>query len=145
MNIRSAKIGDTSRIQELIKQLGFAHPEKLIRAKLLKLLNSGNDIILIYELDDQVVGLISLHFSVQLAFEGDIMSIGYLVVDEKYRGQSIGQQLEEYASNVARERKCSMIEVYSQAKRVDAHRFYERQGYHAAEKFFIKDLGVDNK
>lgn len=140
MNIRLANMEDVSKIQELILQLGFSHPTEFIGAKLQKLLNSDNDIIVIYELNGEVVGLITLHFSVQLAFAGDIMTIGYLVVDEEYRGNRIGQALEGYAHTEAKKRNCSMIEVYSQAKRIDAHRFYEKQGYSVAEKFFIKDL-----
>lgn len=140
MSIRLARVEDTNDIKELIKQLGFDHSENFIRAKLIKLLNNVNDIIVIYEIEGKAVGLISLHFSVQLAFEGDIMNIGYLVVNEKYRNLKIGKELEEYATKIAKEKKCSMIEVYSQAKRTDAHRFYERQGYAVAEKFFIKDL-----
>lgn len=140
MNIRTAEIEDTDRIRDLISQLGFDHSQEFISTKLVKLLKSDNDIILIYEHYGEVVGLISLHFSVQLAFAGDIMTIGYLVVDEKCRGQQIGKELEEYATDIARSKQCSMIEVYSQAKRIDAHRFYERQGYQVAEKFFFKDL-----
>ena len=140
MNIRTAKIEDACRIQNLILQLGFDQSLNMIEAKLVKLLDSNNDIILIYEKDNYVVGLITLSFSTQLAFDGDIMTIGYLVIDEQFRGLGIGKALEEYAMQIAQSKKCSMIEVYSQLKRADAHRFYIRQGYQVAEKFFIKEL-----
>lgn len=140
MRIRLAKLEDANKIRDLISQLGFPHTPEFIASKLQKLLDSANDIILIYEFNEEIVGLITLHFSVQLAFDGDIMTIGYLVVDEKYRNQQIGKELENFATHIAKERQCSMIEVYSQAKRTDAHRFYERQGYQVAEKFFFKDL-----
>lgn len=139
-NIRLATIADTDRIQYLIAELGFVHSSEFIRAKLQLLLESNNDIIVVYESEDEVVGLITLHFAVQLAFGGDIMSIGYMVVDSSCRSQEIGKQLEEYASQVAKDRRCTLIEVYSQAKRMDAHRFYERQGYQVAEKFFSKEV-----
>lgn len=140
-NIRLATLQDAETIQNLIVQLGFDHSLTFISGKLEKLLKSVNDLVLVYEDTDKVIGLITLHFSVQLAFEGDIMTIGYMVVDENYRSKQIGMKLEEYATKIAKEKKCSIIEVYSQAKRTDAHRFYERQGYVVAEKFFSKTLG----
>lgn len=140
MNIRLAKLEDANSIRGLISQLGFDHPVEFIQAKLVKLLKSDNDIIYIYELDGNVAALISLHFSTQLAFKGDIMTIGYFVVEEEYRSRNIGKQLEEYVTGIAMERQCSLIEVFSQKKRTDAHRFYERQGYLTSEKFFVKNL-----
>lgn len=140
-NIRQATLQDAEAIQNLIGQLGFDHSLTFISGKLEKLLKSVNDLVLVYEDTDKVIGLITLYFSVQLAFEGDIMTIGYMVVDESYRSKQIGKKLEEYATKIAKDKKCSMIEVYSQAKRTDAHRFYKRQGYVVAEKFFSKTLG----
>ena len=140
MNIRPATIKDAGKVQELIAQLGFIHSLDFIQTKLQKLLDSPNDIVLVAEDHEAVQGLITLHFALQLGFEGDIMTIGYLVVDQAYRGLGVGGRLEEYASLIAQKRKCSLIEVYSQAKRTDAHRFYERQGYGVAEKFFSKTL-----
>lgn len=140
MNIRFANLNDVEAIKELIAQLGFPHSSEFISTKLEQLLDSPSDQIYVYEDDTIVKGLITLHFSAQLAFHGDFMSIGYLVVDANSRGQEIGKQLEEFATQIAKERKCSLIEVYSQAKRTDAHRFYERQGYAVAEKFFSKSL-----
>ena len=139
-NIRLATMLDASRIQYLIADLGFDHSTQFIETKLQQLLESNNDIIIVYEQDAKVVGLITLHFAVQLAFAGDIMSIGYMVVDEACRGEQVGKKLEEYAYKIAQQKKCSLIEVYSQAKRVDAHRFYERQGYVVTEKFFSKEV-----
>ncbi len=139
-DIRLATIDDVASIQYLIAELGFEHSSEFIHAKLQLLLESSNDLILVYELEGKVVGLITVHFAIQLAFSGDIMSIGYMVVDPVYRGKEIGKYLEEYAYSIAKEKKCSLIEVYSQAKRTDAHRFYERQGYIVAEKFFSKDV-----
>lgn len=140
MGIRLATLLDSERIRYLIAELGFDHPLSFIELKLQQLLQSRNDIIIVYEINGNVVGLITLHFSTQLAFSGDIMSIGYMVIDEEYRGQSIGRKLEEKASEIARERECSLIEVFSQAKRTDAHRFYKRQGYQVTEKFFSKEV-----
>lgn len=140
MNIRLATLNDTIAIQKLVAQLGYPHSYDFIFTKLKKLQDSTNDEVFVYEEDNFVKGLITLHFSVQLAFEGDFMSIGYFIIDENFRGQSIGKHLEEFATEIARERKCSLIEVYSQKKRSEAHRFYERQGYVVAEKFFNKNL-----
>ncbi len=64
----------------------------------------------------------------------------FFVVDEKVRSRGIGKMMEEYCVELAMERKCFAIELFSQEKRTDAHRFYERQGYQHFQKFFIKEL-----
>lgn len=138
--IRNAKPEDSTKIQELLNQLGYTHPTSFIENKLNQLLKSSNDIVLVYEKNKTVVAFLTIHYSIQLAFEGDFATIGYFVVDNSIRSCGIGREMEEYCTRLANERGCSLIELYSNANRVDAHRFYERQGYKAYEKYFMKEL-----
>lgn len=140
MPIRSAWIADCESIRLLLEQLGYERPPQDVKDKLGQLLDSAADEVFVYTENNQVVGFITAHFSIQLVFDGDFCEIGYLVVDAYIRNQGIGKQLEEYVESVARERRCSRMYVFSMDYRTDAHRFYERQGYLPIEKYFEKVL-----
>ncbi|WP_151734634.1 GNAT family N-acetyltransferase [Paenibacillus tengchongensis] len=66
--------------------------------------------------------------------------ISYLIVDSTVRSKGTGQQIEEYASRAARRRNCGNIQVHCHLRRIDAHRFYNRQGYSESPKYFTKLL-----
>ncbi len=140
MSIRSAWIADCEAIQNLLEQLGYSRPTEIIKEKLDKLISNPEDEVYVYQEGNKVLGFVTAHFSVQLAFTGDFCEIGYLIVDESVRNKGIGQKLEEYICNIAKERGCSRINVFSMVHRTDAHRFYERLGYSEIQKFFEKIL-----
>lgn len=141
MPIRSAKISDSEPIRDMLDQLGYQLTTQHIQDKLQLLLNSPADAVYVYEDGDHgVVGFITLHFSIQLAFENNFCEIGYFVVDSRIRSQGIGRLLEEKACQAAKAKGCDHINVFSMAHRSDAHRFYERQGYTHIQKFFEKQL-----
>lgn len=140
MPIRRANIEDSEAIREMLRQLGYPLTNEFIRAKLTLLLDSKNDEICVYEDNGKVIGFLTLHISVQLAFEHNFCEIGYFVVDQNVRSKGVGKQLEEAACKIALERGCDRIEVFSMEHRADAHRFYERQGYSHIQKKFEKIL-----
>lgn len=139
-NIRKACLGDTERIQDLIRQLGYNISLEDMNSKMVNLLQSNSDEIYVYESDSEIHGVISLHFSIELAFQKDFMTIGYFVVDEKSRGLKIGDKLINYAEQRAHARNCELIEVFSREERTDAHRFYLNHGYKVVSKLFAKEL-----
>lgn len=140
MPIRNAEISDSKIIRDMLDQLGYSLNTEHISEKLELLLNSPNDAVYVYEDNNKVSGFITLHFSVQLAFKDNFCEIGYFVVNSDARSKGIGRQLEEKACQVAIEKGCGRINVFSMAHRADAHRFYERQGYTHIERFFEKEL-----
>ncbi len=140
MSIRNAWISDCSSIKNLLEQLGYEHPTETIRERLAKLLDSDCDEVFVYVDNNKVEAFVTLHYSIQLAFEGDFCEIGYFVVDKDARSKGIGKKLEEFVFKKAADKGCSAINVFSKEKRIDAHRFYERQGYHEIRKFFTKDI-----
>lgn len=48
------------------------------------------------------------------------------------RGQGIGERLMQVAMDRARERGCGIIQLTSDLRRTDAHRFYARLGFEAS-------------
>ncbi len=60
--------------------------------------------------------------------DADSVEIASLVIEEKARGQRIGEKLVAEVEKWA-EDKAGQVSLRSQTKRVDAHRFYQRLGY----------------
>jgi len=140
MQIRKVEIKDALAIQVLLEQLGYPMAEGLLAKRIAVLAENEAHCDVVYELEGKLLGFMSVHFIPQIAFDADYAIISYLVVGEEARGKGIGKLLEEYAVELARERKCRRIYLHSNARRADAHRFYLRQGYEEYSKTFIKYL-----
>ncbi len=140
MNIRNATLADHPTISNLLSQLGYPGTESFLPGNLERMLSQPNSHLLVYDLDGQVAGFIAFDFLTQLVVKGDFARISCFAVDENVRGKGVGKDLEEHFTNMARERNCDRIEVHCHSRRVDAHRFYYRQGYHESPKYLIKSL-----
>lgn len=140
-NIRDARVEDADAIRNLLEQLGYSNTVAFIENKLTIMLSDTTYKVIVYEANDKVAGFISVHFYEQIAYEGKFATIGFFVVDSTLRSRGIGKALEEYCTRLATDRGCAIMELYSNEKRVDAHRFYERQGYKSYEKYFMKEVG----
>ncbi|GAA3189112.1 MULTISPECIES: GNAT family N-acetyltransferase [Streptomyces] len=56
------------------------------------------------------------------------------------RGSGLGTQLVEWAVDRSRDLGCHLVQLTSDATRVDAHRFYERLGFEASHLGFKRQL-----
>jgi N-acetylglutamate synthase-like GNAT family acetyltransferase len=138
--IREAKVEDWKDISELLEQLGYPETEAFMQEKIEKLVLHPDEELLVFEEDYKVVACISMHYIPQLGLTGDIAIISYLVVSNAIRSKGIGRMLEEYCTDLARKRNCDRIQVHCHSRRTDAHRFYARQGFTEAPKYFSKML-----
>ncbi len=140
MGIRKAEIQDGDAISKLLNQLDYPDTDAFIKKKLEKLLSHPDEELLVYEDGGEVIAFISIHFIPQVALEGDFARISYFAVDSSIRSKGIGRELEEYCTELAKERNCDRIEVHCHSRRIDAHRFYTRQGFTESPKYFMKKL-----
>ncbi len=140
MGIRKAEIQDGDAISKLLNQLDYPDTDAFIKKKLEKLLSHPDEELLVYEDGGEVIAFISIHFIPQVALEGDFARISYFAVDSSIRSKGIGCELEEYCTELAKERNCDRIEVHCHSRRIDAHRFYTRQGFTESPKYFMKKL-----
>ena len=140
LNIRPLQASDADVVSKLLTTLGYAGTQPFIHSRIAQLLAHPDAELLVATHGDAVVGLISLHFIPQLALAGDFCRISYFCVDETTRGTGIGTALESYTAELAKARGCDRIEVHCHSRRVDAHRFYRRQGYIESPKYFAKSL-----
>jgi GNAT superfamily N-acetyltransferase len=76
-----------------------------------------------------VVGLVGASLSFYYEQNGVNGRILVLVVDEEFRGRGVGAALLEAAEGWLSERGAATAILTSRHQRVDAHRFYQRQGY----------------
>lgn len=137
--IRKAKVTDAVEIMALLSQLDYPANGQVVADKIGYLINHPDHEILVYEQDDKVIGFIDLHFIPQLPLN-DFAHITYFCVDANTRSSGVGAVLLERAEQLAKERHCDRIFLHCNERRVNAHRFYERNGYVDSPKYYVKKL-----
>jgi GNAT superfamily N-acetyltransferase len=97
--------------------------------------------ILVAEMDNEVVGVLQVIIFAHLIHAGGwCCELEGVHVRADRRSRGIGAAMLAEAERIARERGCYRIQLTSNARRVDAHRFYEAQGYEATHRGFKKSL-----
>ncbi len=77
---------------------------------------------------EALVGLASVYADIQSIRYGKRCWLQDLVVSKDARSRGIGRLLLDAATEWARERGCTHLQLSSGMGRVDAHRFYRREG-----------------
>ena len=89
-----------------------------------------NQEMLVVERDGEPVGCFQLSYLPGLMRRGMWRGqIEVVHVAEKSRSLGIGSEMMRWAVERCRERGCAMVQLTSNKKRLDAHRFYERLGF----------------
>ena len=127
--IRFANINDRSDIYRLIcllenTELNQERFDVILNTEL----NSDDFLILVYEEEDGICGVMEMRMTDQLHHAGRIAEIMSLYVESDRRSKSIGKQLFQEAVRYAEKAGCIQMELNSSTWRTDAHRFYEREG-----------------
>ncbi|MGB7213417.1 MAG: GNAT family N-acetyltransferase [Gemmatimonadales bacterium] len=139
--IRLATTGDAPAITVLLAQLGYPAAAAEIAARLTKMTALGPpDRVVVAVLEGQVVGVMTLHLTPELHRANPIGRVTALVVDEQTRGSGVGAEMMAEAERILRADGAGLLEVTSNMRRTDAHRFYERLGYLKTSFRFAKDL-----
>lgn len=93
------------------------------------------------EYDQRPIGMISCHIQGLLHHAGRIAEIQEMFVEEPFRSRGIGKSLVAIVEQFARENKAQLLEVTTNQKRTDTHRFYLREGFVASHIKLVKSLG----
>jgi GNAT superfamily N-acetyltransferase len=89
-----------------------------------------NQEMIVVEEDGTPVGCFQLSYLPGLMRRGQWRGqIEVVHVAESHRNRGIGAQMMRWAAERCGEHNCSMVQLTSNKKRVDAHRFYERLGF----------------
>ncbi|MCQ6560225.1 GNAT family N-acetyltransferase [Paenibacillus mendelii] len=138
MEIRSALRHDLEGIVRLLvdDELGVSReryelplPQAYIDAFSEIQKQAGNSIIVAVE-KEEVIGCLQLTFIPGLARLGMTRAqIDGVRVDKQYRSNGIGEAIVRHAIDSAKAYGCGLVQLTTDKKRKDAHRFYERLGF----------------
>ena len=129
VRIRAAGAEDQLVVQELLRQLGYVFTAEEVQARLNLLAVSDADPVLLATQDDEVVGLIALHFATMLQQREPVAQITALVVRAGVRGAGIGKALVDAGGDLARQSGCGRLELRTAPARIEAHAFYRKLGF----------------
>jgi GNAT superfamily N-acetyltransferase len=129
---------DAVRVTDDLPDQPF-HPRYV--AALSELASDPHQMMMVAELDGETVG------TIQLTFIAGISSLGLkrclveaVHIAPSHRSKGLGSQMIQWAIGQARDHGCGMVQLTSNKKRLDAHRFYERLGFlksHEGFKYYL--------
>lgn len=141
---------DAPRVAELSGQLGYPATVEQIAARFQAIGQRPDEIVLV-AVTTTDTGAADVAGWLHLLTAGYLQSepyaeIGGLVVDERYRGQGIGEELVRAAEEWTARQGFQELKLRSNAKRLRAHAFYQRLGYSVFKQSlqFSKQIGIDN-
>jgi GNAT superfamily N-acetyltransferase len=146
VTVRSARSSDVARIVELLSLGGLVagreDPTDLAPyGEALAEIAAGDGAVLVAEVDGAVVGVCQVIVFRHLQQRGGrCAEIESVHVHPDHRSQGIGGVLLEAAVDEARRAGCYRIQLTSNVRRPDAHRFYGRHGFAASHVGFKRLL-----
>ena len=138
MKIRKANRSDCKEIFKIINELEY---NTLNYSKFKKIFDRKILTMFVAEIDGQIVGTLNLRIEPQLHHMANVAEVIELAVDPNYRNQKIGSKLFTHAVEYAKNKDCFVIDVSSNIKRKDAHRFYQHQGMEITHYTLTKKIG----
>jgi GNAT superfamily N-acetyltransferase len=147
--VRDATRKDLPRIVELLMQLSVDHPQELLEEPLPASYGAAFDDVerddrqrlLVLEVDGRTVGTLAVVVVPNVGHQGKPFAlVENVVVDEAARGQGHGETLMRAALAFARKAGCYKVSLFSNKRRLDAHRFYSKLGFEPRHEGFRLDL-----
>lgn len=133
IRIRKASLADIPRILELYEEL--TEEKQTISSDtaqrvFIEIAAMPNQELLVAEKDGFVVGSLFVQIIPNLSHDARPWAIlENMIVDNRYRRQGIGRLLLEYVLNRSREAGCYKVQLLSNEKRLEAHKFYRSMGF----------------
>lgn len=136
--IREATISDlegmTHLLQILFSQEKDFHPDPEAQSRGLKMILEGDkDMAMLFvaydELEGSVVGMVALHILVSTFLGSKVAMLEDMVVDERCRGQGLGEKLLQHAIHEAKARGLGRITLLTDGDNMRAQRFYSKSGF----------------
>lgn len=140
--IRAARPDDAHELAALITELGYPVDGETLVLRWPAFVAEGNHALVAVATSGALLGLVTLHAMRVLHRAHPVGRITALVVVAAARGHGVGRALVAAAERWLAERGCTLVEVTSNRKRVDAHAFYLRLGYEQTSLRFGKTPGA---
>lgn len=143
MKIRKMQEQDLEDVLNLAAQLGYPITLNDLTTRFIEIQKLDNYALFVAQLDTNIVaGYIQINHEPKTLLTGAKADVAALIVDEAYRGKCIGSQLLAAAEAWAKNQNVEIIRVRSNVKRLDAHRFYLREGFELSKtsNIFVKAI-----
>lgn len=135
MIIEKAKIADIAELCELLAMLfqqeqEFKSDQQLQTNGLQSIITNpdlGN--ILLARIDNKIVGMVNILYTVSTALGGRVAILEDMVVLPDNRGLGIGSELLNAAITTVRDSGCQRITLLTDSDNEIAHGFYEKHGF----------------
>jgi GNAT superfamily N-acetyltransferase len=93
--------------------------------------------VLVAEIEGRIVGTFQLTYLRQLTLRGGLVAqIEAVRVAAPLRSRGLGAEMMRWAMGEARARGCARMQLTSDKRREDAHRFYRRLGFKQSHEGF---------
>lgn len=141
MEIRKTKLEDLDSVFELLDEL---YENKIEYSKFTQKYKDSLEDSSFYGIvaieNNKVVGVLISRIINRLAKKKNILFIDDLIVNEKCRNIGIGKLLIQTATAYAISKDCGALELTSMIQNINAHRFYENNGFEKRQYKFKKSL-----
>lgn len=145
LSIREAMVADLPAMLSLYAQPGYDDGKKLSLEEAERLLRKSEQYpfykFFVAVDQDSVVGTYAILVMDNIGHVGTPSAVVESVaVDPSRQGGGVGKAMMDHAMMIARDRGCYKLALSSSVKRVRAHAFYEKLGYHRYGYSFGVDL-----
>jgi GNAT superfamily N-acetyltransferase len=135
--LREAKRGDIRRIVEMLADdaLGASRENlsgsmESYEAAFDAIAADPNNTLYVWDEDDDVMGCLQLTFLPGMSYQGSWNAqVEGVRVDRSMRGEGFGEEMMKFVIAKSRERGCKQLQLKTDKRRHDAHRFYQRLGF----------------
>lgn len=139
VTITAMKTEDAVAVNALSLQLGYVSTVSETLERILYLQNSEQDCLLVALWENDITGWVHAFKTTRIE-TGNYTEIAALVVDSKYRGQKIGEQLVNAIKDWSQQQGYNKLVVRSNMLRNRAHRFYTTCGFAEAKEHKVFEL-----
>ena len=139
--IRKIELNDLEEVFELLDELYENKIDYSIFTQKYKAILKDNNFYGIVAVENnKVVGVLIARIINRLAKRKNILFIDDLIVHREHRNTGIGKLLIQDATTYAISNDCGALELTSMIENVNAHKFYENNGFEKGQYKFKKHL-----
>lgn len=143
LHIRRARPTDAAAVAALISELGYPCSAREMGARLRALLPRRDIRVAVAVEGKEILGVVAAGVEWGIEAARPRGRVTALCVAPGKRGRGVGALLLAAAESWFRSRGAGAAFVNSAARRREAHRFYEREGYRVTGLRFVKELAAD--
>ncbi|MEN1935853.1 GNAT family N-acetyltransferase [Paenibacillus sp. 102] len=140
MNVKEIKTEEQlDEVLPVLQQLRTALTKEEAQSLFRQMKEERYQLFSLYNKENEVVSLAGVAVCTNFYNKNHVF-VYDLVTAEAHRSKRYGEVLLSYIERWGKERGCTCITLTSAFPRIDAHRFYEREGYEKVSYSFYKKL-----